>query len=63
MCDVLLLQILVYGPNSRLIIGTEESPFTHQVTVTLTGRKEERPLVLARGIIVGSKAIGIFGNV
>ena len=60
---MVMFQILVHGPNAHLIIGTEASPFTHHVTLTLTGRREDDPLVLARSIIVGSKAIGIFGNV
>ncbi len=58
-----MFQILVHGPNAHLIIGTEMSPFTHQVTLTLTGRREDAILALARTVIVGSKAIGIFGNV
>lgn len=48
---------------ARMIIGTEDSPFTHNVVVTLTGRREDNPLVLANSVIVGSKAIGVFGNV
>ena len=48
---------------ARMIIGTEISPFTHTVVLTLTGRRQDTPLVLARSVVVGSKAIGVFGNV
>ncbi len=46
-----------------MIVGTESSPFTHQLRLTLTGRRRDTPLVLARRLILGSKAIGVFGNV
>lgn len=48
---------------ARLIIGTESSPFSHRIVITLTGRREDAPLVLANSVNVGSKAIGVFGNV
>lgn len=47
---------------ARMIIGTESRRFTHSVVITLTGRREDVPLVLS-SVIVGSKAIGVFGNV
>jgi hypothetical protein len=31
--------------------------------MTLTGQREDAPLVLAKSVNVGSKAIGVFGNV
>lgn len=46
-----------------MTIGTAESPFLNRVTITLTGRRRDIPLVLTRGLILGSKAIGVFGNV
>ena len=57
------LQILIQGPNARLIIGTENSPFTHDVVLTLTGRRNDVDLPLTRTLNLGSKAIGVFGNV
>lgn len=48
---------------ARLIIGTESSPFSHRVVITLTGQREDAPLVLANSVNMGSKAIGVFGNV
>lgn len=48
---------------ARVIIGTESRPFSHHVVITLTGRREDTPLVLANSVNVGSKAIGVFGNV
>ena len=56
-------QILIQGPNARLIIGTEASPFTHHVVLTLTGRRSDDDLPLTRRLNLGSKAIGVFGNV
>ena len=58
-------QILVRGVNSHLIIGKERSPFTHTEprTITLTGVRNDNPLSLGNQVILGSKAIGIFGNV
>lgn len=63
MAPIFFLQILVNGPNARLIIGREESPFVHRVLVTLTGRRGDRPLVLPGRVTVGSKAVAVFGNV
>ena len=48
---------------ARVIIGTENSPFSHHIVITLTGQREDAPLVLANSVNVGSKAIGVFGNV
>ena len=56
-------QILIQGPNARLIIGTEASPFTHHVVLTLTGRRSDDDLPLTRTLNLGSKVIGVFGNV
>ena len=44
-------------------IGTAESPFQHRVNLTLTGRRRDSILPLASGLILGSKTIGVFGNV
>ena len=46
-----------------MIIGTAESPFQHRVSLTLTGRRRDSILPLASGLILGSKTIGVFGNV
>ena len=66
-CHTLLacfcLQILILGSNAALIIGTQQSPFLHNVQITLTGRRTDVPLALNNQLIVGSKAIGAFGNV
>lgn len=55
--------MLVHGVNSKLIIGEETSPFRHTVIVTLTGVRGTPDYALSRRMNVGSKAIGIFGNV
>jgi len=54
---------LIQGPNAQLIIGTEDSPFSHNVVLTLTGRRNDLNLPLTRTLNLGSKAIGVFGNV
>ena len=46
-----------------MTIGTAESPFQNRVTLTLTGRRSDDNLALTSGLILGSKAIGVFGNV
>lgn len=48
---------------ARMVVGSENNPFTHNVVITLTGRREDIPLALANSVVVGSKAIGVFGNV
>lgn len=57
------LKILIRGPNAHLIIGSEESPFTHRAVITLTGKRNDQPLSLSNTAQLGSKALGIFGNV
>ena len=59
----LVAQILVTGFNGRLVVGTEDSPFQHKATITLTGRRGTPDLALARNMNLGSKALGVFGNV
>lgn len=44
-------------------MGEEEDPFKHQAIITLTGRRGEPDLALARTMNLGSKALGVFGNV
>lgn len=56
-------QILIHGPSSQMIIGTADAPFQHRVTLTLTGRRRDDILPLAPGLILGSKTLGVFGNV
>ena len=56
-------QILVHGPSARMVIGTAESPFQHRVVLTLTGRRGDSVLSLTSFLTLGSKAIGVFGNV
>ena len=51
------------GPNSQLVVGEESSPFEHHVIITLTGVRGTPDLALSRRMNVGSKALGIFGNV
>ena len=46
-----------------MTIGTAESPFQNRVILTLTGRRRDNPFVISPGPILGSKAIGVFGNV
>jgi len=46
-----------------MVVGAERSPFTHKLMITLTGRRMDTPLVLPGRVILGSKAIGVFGNV
>ena len=55
--------MLVIGPNSKLVVGEEPSPFEHSVTITLTGVRGTPDFALSRRMNVGSKALGIFGNV
>ena len=50
-------------PDSGMIIGTAESPFQNRVTLTLTGNRGDRSLRLGGGLQLGTKSIGIFGNV
>ena len=57
------LQIIVLGSNAELIIGTQQSPFQHNLQITLTGLTTDKPMVLNNEVIIGSKAIGVFGNV
>ena len=57
------LQILIHGPNAHLIIGEAKSPFSHLATITLTGKRDDQPLFLSSSMRLGSKAIGVFGNV
>ena len=56
-------QILVHGPDSGMIIGTAEFPFQNRVTLTLTGNRGDRSLRLGGGLQLGTKSIGVFGNV
>lgn len=58
-----LMQVLVDGVNSKLVIGEESSPFDHNVVITLTGVRGTPDYPLSRRMNVGSKAMGIFGNV
>ena len=51
------------GFNGRLVVGTEDSPFQHEAIITLTGRRGTPDLALARNMNLGSKALGVFGNV
>ena len=55
--------MLVHGANSKLVIGEESRPFDHHVIITLTGVRGTPDYALSRRMNVGSKAIGIFGNV
>ena len=57
------MQVLVDGVNSKLVIGEESMPFDHNVIITLTGVRGTPDYALSRRMNVGSKAIGIFGNV
>ena len=57
------LQIVIQGANSHLIIGKESSPFQHKVIITLTGQRSDLPTYLSSDMKLGSKAIGVFGNV
>ena len=45
------------------MIGEESSPFDHTVIITLTGVRGTPDYALSRRMNVGSKAMGIFGNV
>ena len=56
-------QILVRGPNGALTVGEENDPFQNRAVITLTGRRGEPDLALARTMNLGSKALGIFSNV
>ena len=59
----LYLQILVQGSNAQLLIGSEDQPFQHNAVITLNGRRDDALVALAPTMILGSKAIGVFGNV
>ena len=48
---------------ARVFIGTPDNPFTHNVIITLNGRRDDVPLPLSRRLTFGSKGIGVFGNV
>ncbi len=56
-------QIVVSGPNAHLIVGEEDSPFSHTATITLTGNRDDNPYFISSTVRVGSKSIAIFGNV
>lgn len=45
------------------MIGEESSPFDHAVVITLTGVRGTPDYALSRRMNLGSKAMGIFGNV
>ena len=51
------------GSNAALIIGTQQSLFQHSLQITLTGLRTDKPMALNNEVIIGSKAIGVFGNV
>ena len=55
--------ILIQGNNAHLIIGTSISPFQHRAVITLVGNRNSDEISLSRNINLGSKALGIFGNV
>ena len=55
--------ILIQGPNALLVIGTPQAPFQNKAIITLNGNRFSKELVLSRTMNLGSKAIGIFGNV
>ena len=44
------------GPDSKLVIEMESSPFEHRINITLTGVRGTPDLALSR-------RVGIFGNV
>ena len=54
--------ILIQGTNAHLVIGTPINPFQHKAIITLNGNRFSEELVLSRTMNLGSKAIGIFGN-
>ena len=54
--------ILIQGINAHLVIGTPQVPFQHNAIITLKGNRSSKVLVLSRTMNLGSKAIGIFGN-
>lgn len=54
--------IIIIGNNSRFIVGQEGSPFQHEATIYLKGSRQMPNLALSRNVIVGSKAIGVFGE-
>lgn len=60
---VFSFKILIHGPNAHLIVGSEGSPFVHSAVITLTGNRGDQPISLPGNIQLGSKALGIFGNV
>ena len=53
----------VRGPNGSLTVGEEEDPCKHCTISTLTGRRGEPGLALARTMNLGSKALQVFSNV
>ena len=54
---------MIIGIRARLEVGLESSRFTHQATINLKGNRRTPDYVLSRSMIVGSKAIGVFGEV
>jgi len=55
--------VVINGVNSKLVIGEETEPFDHTAIITMTGVRGTPDYALSRRMNVGSKAMGIFGNV
>jgi plastocyanin len=53
--------IIIVGHGS-LEVGEEASPFSHQATINLKGNRRTPDFAVSRSMILGSKAIGVFGE-
>ena len=45
------------------MVGNGTNRYTHEATITLTGNRDSPSLALGRTMVVGAKALGIFGEV
>ena len=49
--------------NGILTVGSQEEPYQHKAIITLTGKRGQPDVSFSKTMNLGSKALGIFGNV
>eukprot|EP00117_Sycon_ciliatum_P037364 scpid335/ scgid27970/ Fibrocystin-L; Polycystic kidney and hepatic disease 1-like protein 1 len=54
--------IFIYGKNAKFFIGNKTHPYNHNATITLTGNRGIKSFALSRTMVVGAKAMAVFGK-